>query len=40
MLDALAKTPVDPIIDTGAALATKANLDSTDIQSLLSLPKP
>jgi ribose transport system substrate-binding protein len=40
MLDYLAKKPVDPIIDTGAALATKANLDSADVQSLLSLPKP
>ena len=39
MLDYLAKKPVDPVIDTGAALATKANLDSADTQALLSLPK-
>ncbi len=40
MLDYLAKKPVEPVIDTGAALATKANLDSADTQALLSLPKP
>jgi ribose transport system substrate-binding protein len=39
MLDYLAKKTVDPVIDTGAALATKDNLDSADTQALLSLPK-
>jgi ribose transport system substrate-binding protein len=39
MLDFLAGKKVDPVIDTGAMLATKANLDSQEIQDLLTLPK-
>ena len=39
MLAYLAKKPVEKIIDTGAKLATKANLDSAEIQDLLTLPK-
>jgi len=39
LLDYLAKKPVEKIIDTGAKLATKANLDTAEIQELLTLPK-
>ncbi len=39
MLDYLAKKPVEKVIDTGAKLATKANLDTAEIQDLLTLPK-
>jgi hypothetical protein len=35
MAEHLRKQPIEPLVDTGAALATKENMDSAEIAELL-----
>ena len=37
-VDRLQGRPVEPVIDTGAAVVTRDNVDSPEIQQILQLP--
>jgi hypothetical protein len=37
-VDHLRGRPVEPLIDTGAAVVTAKNIDTPDIQKILQLP--